>query len=142
MVGTFFSRIYKMPSRRVKGLKINAFLCELVMRITNGSLPADSLNKAFPALGLSPVILDELASNMLLGDIALELFTKSDPTLNPKGKPLGPLAEQLVMYLTGLLEERPEVMGLLENPLLHSYGSIEQTYLDCLQLSKGVKDSV
>jgi hypothetical protein len=33
------------------------------------------------------------------------------------------------MYLTGLLEEFPQAMTLLENPQLHAYGNVEATYL-------------
>lgn len=81
-------------------------------------------------------IVSDVTANKILGEVSLKLFNQSDPTRSAGGKPLGLLAENLVIYLTGLLEERPEAMTFLENPMLHAYGSIEQSYLDLIKMTR------
>jgi hypothetical protein len=73
----------------------------------------------------------------MLAESCKDLFIKSDPRNSPvKGESLGLLAENILLALTGHLESDPEVWGLLENPILHCQGNIEQSYLDSLKLIK------
>jgi hypothetical protein len=59
------------------------------------------------------------------------LFSEGNPASMPnrRGNNLGLLAENWVMYLTGILEDEPRAMTLLENPQLHAYGNVENQYL-------------
>jgi hypothetical protein len=64
---------------------------------------------------------------MIMG-VMSELFTTSLPSkTKDESKHLGDLATHLVMLLTSI---EPYNELLMENPLLHAYGSIEQQYLD------------
>lgn len=73
----------------------------------------------------------------ILANIMVDFFSQSHSALlKPGGKPLGLLAEELVMYLTG--SENPDALTLLKNPHLDCYGSIEQTYLDLLKKAREV----
>ena len=74
----------------------------------------------------------------MLASVAQKLFVQSDPARQVGGKPLGLLAENILLYLTGLPEDSG-AMALLENPMLHAYGSIEQSYLDLLKVAKSSK---
>lgn len=69
----------------------------------------------------------------------VELFSASQPQPG-KGKPLGLLAENFLIFLTGAkeLEENPGLMEFHQNPLTDSYGSIEQQYLDLLKIAKEI----
>ena len=71
-------------------------------------------------------------------NIAIELFNSSNPSVTTKlrGKPLGDLATEIVCNITALLDSNPAAMDLLENPTLHAYGNIEQTYLDLLKKAR------
>jgi hypothetical protein len=81
-----------------------------------------------------PTITDTVGLN-LLANAAVEFFAESQPVAG-KGKPLGLVAEEILLYLTGIEDEM--VMTLLENPFLHAYGSIEQTYLDLSRLAREI----
>jgi hypothetical protein len=69
----------------------------------------------------------------------VELFSASQPVPG-KGKPLGLLAEQFLIFLTGSkeLEINPGLMEFHQNPLTDGYGSIEQNYLDLLKIAKEI----
>jgi len=85
-----------------------------------------------------PDISDIVGMN-ILSNIMVELFSVSHGKLTAKeGKPLGDLATDLVIKLTGMAEEIPEAMTLLDNPLLNAYGSIEQTYLDLIKKAREI----
>jgi hypothetical protein len=61
----------------------------------------------------------------------VELFSASQPEVG-KGKPLGLLAENFLLFYTSNPEvyEDSDLMNLHQNPLTDCYGSIEQSYLD------------
>jgi len=83
-----------------------------------------------------PTIKDKVATS-ILANIAVEWFSNTNPANKPKsGKPLGLVATNLVCHYTG--QEEPEAFALLEEPRLHAYGSIEQTYLDLLAQAKRI----
>jgi hypothetical protein len=74
----------------------------------------------------------------VLVNVVVQLFSESNPQNQDttKGKPLGLLAESMVMNITSI--ESDHMMTFLENPLLHSYGSIEQTFLDLLRHAREI----
>lgn len=143
MVGSFYGRFLSRSRRFRASMVEKSFISGAIMEIVTGTKPATLLNEISRKLGFNQVTnLSEWSANTILADVSLDLFTDSDPALKDKGKPLGLLAEQLLMLITGALEKEPEAWGLLENPLLHAYGSVEQTYLDMLKLSKGLQTNL
>jgi hypothetical protein len=136
VVQAFFSKIYphRRSFRRTLGDK--AYIVEQIIRIIWGGSAAYHLNEISKALKIPLTIVSDITANKILGEVSLTLFNQSDPTRSSGGKPLGLLAENLVIYLTGLLEERPEAMTFLENPTLHAYGSIESSYLDLIKMTR------
>lgn len=93
------------------------------------------MNNICQAQGIPLTIVSNRTATKVAADVALELFKHSDPTRKTGGKPLGLLAENQVIAITGALEERPEAMALLDTPVLHAYGSIEQSYLDLIKMT-------
>jgi len=80
---------------------------------------------------------DDKTSMNILANIMVDFFSQSNEALlSKKGKPLGLLATEIVMYLTG--SEKEGALTLLKNPHLDCYGSIEQTYLDLLKKAREV----
>lgn len=95
------------------------------------------MNNIVRQLGHTDIYFDDDSALQLLSNIAVDLFSRSMPDVK-KGKPLGQIAEELVLFITSKLEECPEAMTLLENPTLHAYGSIEQTYIDLLNKARDI----
>jgi len=141
MCASFFGIFKNMPSRFREGIRLKSFITEHVMKITWGALSAkDGINSICGQLGLTGMqpVAERTAMSTLI-DVVAELFSDSSPLKpdRPSGKPLGLLAEQLVMRITG--EDSIHMMTLLENPLLHAYGNIEQSYLDLLKKSRSLE---
>jgi len=136
VVQSFFSMIHSKRRSFARSLGDKAYIVERVMRIIRGAPAAEHLNQVSRHLGIPLTIVSDRTANRLLASIALKLFNESDPARKTGGKPLGLLAEQIVMFLTGQLEERPEAMALLDSPLLHAYGNIEQSYLDLIKMTR------
>jgi len=117
------------------------------MKVIRGSLPAGaSLNEVFQVLGFSLPKLSDFVALNVLENIVVEEFANSNPANTSKTKSkrpsigLGPLAEGLVMYLTG--QELPENIGLgfdlvTQIPVLAIYGQIEEMFI---KLSKKARD--
>lgn len=80
---------------------------------------------------------NDSTSMNILANIMVDFFSQSNEALlSKKGKPLGLLATEMVMYLTG--SEKEDALTLLKNPHLDCYGSIEQTYIDLLRKAREV----
>jgi hypothetical protein len=107
-----------------------------ILDVIAGSQPATHLIDVGRQLGLIRDELDEQYVNTILSQVAKTLFVQSSPTAKSSGgEPLGDLATNVVISLTAL-GETEEIQCLLLNPLLESYGAIEQSYLDSLNLLK------
>jgi hypothetical protein len=132
MVGDFYGRFFNRPSRYRKEIVKKVTILEQMMKIIWGSVEAnDGINNIVRFLGLRLPLITGNVGNSLISNIMVELFSNSNPESAQnvgKGKPLGLLAEQIVMYLTSF--EDPLAFTLLDNPLLHAAGSVEQSYLD------------
>lgn len=137
MVQDFYSRVVQRPSRFRKSIERKSYTTEQIMRIIWGAKPADCMNNIARKLGHTELYFNDTMALQMLSNIAVELFSRSMPDVK-KGKPLGYIAEELVLFITGKLEECPEAMALLENPTLHAYGSIEQRYLDLLKMARSI----
>jgi len=85
-----------------------------------------------------PQPLTEYTGNSIFINAAVAIFSESNPleSKKAKGEPLGLLATNWVMMATSQEEALSEI--LLEVPLLHAYGSIEQTYLDLLKKGREI----
>lgn len=137
MVADFYGMVVNRPKRFRDTIKLKSYTTEQIMKIIRGAKPADCMNNIVRELGHTDIYFDDSSALQMLSNIAVDLFSRSAPDVN-KGKPLGLIAEELVMYITGLLEEVPAAMTLLECPTLHAYGSIEQRYLDLLKMSRQI----
>jgi len=135
-VQSYYGMIKKMPSRFKDGIKTKSFVCELIIKIINGSLQADELNNAYQALGFTftpPLSSKECFS--ILENIMIEQFANSNPASNIKSKRksigLGPLAISWVEYLTGLPDNEIErgISLIYSLPILNSYSRIEEFYI-------------
>lgn len=138
-VSDFFGRVRNLPSRyRKKAYDSSEVLSNLIY-IIRGSLPAgEAMTALARKWGFSFSLTDEIATN-IIANIMVELFSNSQPQPG-KGKPLGLLAEEFLIFLTGSkeLEENPGLMEYHQNPLTDGYGSIEQSYLDLLRIAKEI----
>jgi len=133
--------VFSRPSRFATKFAENAFLTERVIKIIRGVEPAKDAFIAilgkFPQPRLRPeMFTDEVGMN-IISNIMVELFSESNPLNSKKvGAPLGELAIDLVVFLTGL--DTPRLTGLLANPLLHAYGSIEEQYTQLSKLARRI----
>lgn len=139
MVGDFNGRFKNSPKRVKRTMILNFTISEQMILIIRDPLSAgERLTAISRALGYHNLSFTTKGGLSLLGKIMLNLFRMSDPLHSPqRGKPLGDLATSVVMYITG--HEETKALKLLENPLLHAQGGIEQKYLD---MSKKLKSSL
>nr|WTN86941.1 RNA-dependent RNA polymerase [Fusarium oxysporum mitovirus 3] len=138
-VSDFFGRVRNLPSRVSKKAYDSSEVLSNLIYIIRGDLPAgQALTALARKWGFSFNLTDEVATN-IIANIMVELFSASQPQPG-KGKPLGLLAENFLIFLTGAkeLEENPGLMEFHQNPLTDSYGSIEQQYLDLLKIAKEI----
>jgi len=131
-VSAFKQRFSHYPSRLAKKVMLETSFCESIMRIMEGAEAADELNKLVGHLGLplSPPIQKGEAPN-ILENIAVDRFADASEELSrPGSRPLGDLATDFVIYLTGLGDSG---CSLITNPLLQSYGLIEEMYMNLVR---------
>lgn len=137
MVADFYGKVVERPARFRAGVERRAYTTEQIMKMIRGAEPGHCMNNIVAKLGHTELYFNDQMALQMLSNIAVELFSRSMPDVK-KGKPLGLIAEELVLFITGLLEEIPAAMTLLENPTLHAYGSIEQRYLDLLKMAREI----
>jgi hypothetical protein len=137
MVGSYYGYFKSMPSRYRKNMEMKSTLIDNLLDVIHGIRPASHLSVVWRKFKLTDAIAGNASVSFMLAESCKDLFIKSDPRNSPvKGESLGLLAENILLALTGHLESDPEVWGLLENPILHCQGNIEQSYLDSLKLIK------
>nr|UPW42158.1 MAG: putative RNA dependent RNA polymerase [Guangdong mito-like virus 4] len=136
MVGSYFGRFRNMPSRFRKSMITKSTIICNLLEVIQGTRPASHLSVVYRQLGLTEAIASNASVSLMLSETIKDLFIKSDPTMSQNGETLGLYAEKILIVLTGRMNRDPEVWGLLENPILHVQGSIEQSYLDSLNLMK------
>jgi hypothetical protein len=106
-VASYLSMVKKLPSRFTRDIKSKSLVCELIIKIIRGDLPASDLFIGMKELGYSvkPFSVDYGIS--ILQSIARVSFAKSNPTSNIPSKnnrKLGDLALQIVLKLSGALD--------------------------------------
>jgi len=135
-----------LPSRIKRDIKVKSYVCELIIKIINGSLEAQELIQAFEALGytfLPP--LSPLECKSILENIVVEEFANSNPSIKPtrrKSIGLGPMAIDLVCKITGLPDDKiGRGLPLIYNlPILNSYSRIEELYLKLTRKALTMKE--
>lgn len=139
-VSDYFGIMFSRPSRNRKSIELNAKVLYNLINIIRGVLPAgEALTDLCREWGISlPPIRDDIGIN-IIANIMVELFSNSQPEVG-KGKPLGLLAENFLIYLTTPTEVLDEaiLMKFHQNPLTDGYGSIEQSYLDLRKLAREI----
>lgn len=126
----FSGRFKNYPSRLKKRVGLQAFITERMIKIVRDTSRAELLNEVFRELGYQlPTLSLEVCQN-ILSNIIVECFSDSFNNLSSikRGVGLGQLALDMVIYLTG--HENPQALEWLGNPVLRSYGRIEETYVN------------
>ncbi|QUP79368.1 RNA-dependent RNA polymerase [Albatrellopsis flettii mitovirus 1] len=143
----YYGMVKSLPSRVKTVLVMNCHVTELIMKVIRGVLPAgEGITNAIQELGISiPTLTDDQADN-LLRNIAVELFSVSNPSSNIPSKRksvgLGYLAESLLMRLLDptVIDESVGVQTIECLPVLPVYGGIEETYVRLSQYAQTLKD--
>lgn len=141
MVGSYFGYFKHKPSRYRKTMVMKSTLVDNLLDVIRGIRPASHLSVIWRKFKLTTAIASNASVNYMLAESVKDLFTKSDPRLSQSRETLGLFSENILMGITGHLESDPEVWGLLENPILHCQGNIEQSYIDSLNLLKVSDDT-
>lgn len=134
-VHSYYGMVRSLPSRFRRDIREKSFICELIIKIINGSLPAAQLNLAMQALGYTfQPSLTPFECKNILENIVVEEFSNSHPSTkvnsNRKCVGLGQLAIDIVTAITGLPDDKcarglPLIYHL---PILNSYSRIEVFY--------------
>jgi len=131
----FYKMVMKRNTVYSAKLRDESYFSELIMKVIRGTLAAhEALNTLMRHFGYKVRDLRHDEGIAILSNVAIETFTKSNPTKQKGiGYPLGQLAEDLVLYLTGFIED--EEIGeiaidcITRVPHLAVYGLIEEAYL-------------
>lgn len=101
-IDSFYTFVKPIRRKRRTVIKQKSRVCELMTRVMRGFLPAtDAFNDIIREWGFPIRELRDREGNSLIQNIAVELFTESVPTgKETNGKPLGVLAESLVLKYT------------------------------------------
>jgi len=136
MISDFEGLVKGRPARFRREIETKSFITEQIMKVIRKLQPAHiAFTGIIRKLNLSiPQPISNYTSLSIMSGLAVEAFSESDPTTSKKGGVLGDLATALVLELTGG-DHHPI---LLENPLLHSYGSVEQEYIDLINLARRI----
>lgn len=103
-IDLFYSLVKPIRRKRRTVLKQKSEICELMTKVMRGILTAnDAVNNIIRSKGYPIRELCNEEGKSLIQNIAVELFAESSPTgKETNGKPLGLLAEYLVMKYTGI----------------------------------------
>jgi len=141
----YYSEVKRLPSNFVRKLSHNCSICEPIMRIMGGALPAhDGINAIARQFGYSLVMRDEKEGLVTLSSIASELFTESCPSGKESKHHLGYLAEDMLLFLLGLEEQtkNSDFQTLIQClPHLQAYGLIEEMYTELIKMGREIEAS-
>lgn len=141
IVSSYYGIVLNRPSRYKKDMLKKCILGEQILLHIWGLQGAHiSLTEIVRYLKIPNIFqpINEYTANSIFINTVVNIFSESDPTKSDKakGQPLGWLATELVMEATSQCEEISNL--LLESPVLHAYGSIEQAYLDLLKKAREI----
>lgn len=133
-IKSFYQIVRKFNSKYRTELSERSFVCELMMKIMRGTIPAnDGLNtiirrNGFPLPELNP---DQGLS--ILSGTALECFIDNSPLDYSAGEPLGEYALMRTIEISGI--DRSSLGDAVDSipssvPILSVFGQIEEQYLE------------
>nr|UJQ92501.1 MAG: putative RNA-dependent RNA polymerase [Mitoviridae sp.] len=143
-LASMYGIILHRPSKFRKKIWDKSYISERIMKVMRGTMPAgDALNSISRQLGFRLPEINDTVAQAMLSNICVELFANSNPEndTSNKGYPLGQLAENLVLFLSGLEDENQCALGF-ENmhyiPHLNCYGLIEEQYILLKQEARNI----
>lgn len=146
-VHSYYGMVLSMPSRFRRDIKDKSYVCEIIIKIINGSLQAAELNQALQALGYTfQPSLSPLECKSILENIVMEEFSNSHPSTKSNSKRksigLGHLAINLVTHILGLPDSKlARGQSLIYHlPVLNSYSRIEEFYIKLSRRALTMKD--
>jgi hypothetical protein len=149
-IASFYTYVVQRPSRFRKSLEEPVRISECIMKIMKELHPASELNNLARQMGFHIRQLSEEECTNILSNIAVECFAESNPENQTKedkdkAKPLGALAESLLLYLTSddftnaiapFVDDPYSFPSMV--PHLAVYGQIEEQYLNLRRQAKRV----
>lgn len=141
MASLVYGIFAKRPSSFKSKVAREGFIFEAVWNITQDTSTASlNFNRIKEELKLSIGTIDQSTALALLSSVISKLFKESNPIYNKENRgSLGDTAINLVMYMTSFTGDW--VQTLLENPVAHSYGSIEESFIKLHKLGEGLMDT-
>jgi len=132
-ISEFYGIVLQRPSRFRKGIEVKSQACERLLKVMRGVISAsDALNSIARSNKVPIRDFDEEEGMGILQSITVECFAESNPLNQKGGKPLGLLATDLLIGLTGCEPSESEIL-LWENPhfipILQAYGQVEEAYM-------------
>lgn len=130
-VDKFYELVLGFNSRKAAEFRDRSFLTDIMTDVMRGVIPAnDGLNAIIRKHNLPLPVLNLDQGISILSGTALEVFVESNPLDFKQGRPLGQLAQDLVIDLTGSPNLPIEAADSLVScvPLLSVYGQIEEKY--------------
>lgn len=130
-----FSRlVLRMSSRMGARYEETSYLSELMMKIMRGALPANhGLNAMVRRYGLQLPEINDYQGISILSGTALSVFADSNPLDHTQGKPLGQLAQDLVMEISSIEEFPVDASPSWELPskipILNLFGQVSESYM-------------
>jgi hypothetical protein len=106
-VTSYLSMVKKLPSRFTRDIKSKSLVCELIIKIIRGDLPASDLVIGMKELGYPVKPFSNDYGISILQSIARVSFAKSNPASDIPSKNnrrFGDLALQIVLRLSGYLD--------------------------------------
>lgn len=134
-ISSYYGQVEHRPSKYRKTMFDRSYVCERVLNsMRNPLVAAVSVNEIIGYLGYSIRPLKNEECLGILSSIAVEMFADSNPENDKgKGKPLGLLAEELILHFTSLMDTKDGELGFkLCNafPLLGLYGLVEEQFMN------------
>lgn len=132
-IALYYGMVLERPSRFTKRIESKSTVTDMVMRITRSTEGVGQLlTVAAKALGFD-MIFSDFVTLSILSNVAVESFSKSNPTNPDPGKResigLGPLAIRLVELLTDdIIRDGLGFTLLYSIPHLSVYGQIEESF--------------
>jgi len=132
-VDKFYELVLGYNSRKAAEFRERSFLTDIMTDVMRGVMPAeDGLNTIIRRHNLPLPVLSNYQGISILSGTALEVFVENNPLDFKQGRPLGVLAQDLVIDLTGSQDLPIEAADALVSniPLLNVYGQIGEKYRD------------
>jgi hypothetical protein len=133
-VSLFYKLVLRSGSRHAAGIRDKAFLVELTMQIVRGTISASSgLKTIARQFDIRFPDVTERESMIFLTSVIYENFLRKEPFNYNKGKPLGQLAEELVIMITSIQNiDFDTAFNVIPPciPILNIYGQISEAYME------------